>query len=67
MDNDNIEYRVELLEGKTLELCADVKQILQNHLPHIQVEIARVTTTVKVVGGLIIAGVTALIIMGLTP
>jgi len=64
---DKLEYRVEQLEEKMLGVGTDVKQILQNHLPHIQVEIARVTTTVKVVGGLIIAGVTALIIMGLTP
>ena len=36
MSSDNIEYRVEQLETKALDIGADVKQILTNHLPHIE-------------------------------
>ena len=64
---DNIEARVTRLEKDMDSLCSDVKQILQNHLPHINQELITLKTQVKVYGGLIIAGVTALIILGLTP
>jgi hypothetical protein len=64
---DNIEARVTRLEKDMDDLCGDVKQIMQNHLPHINQELISLRTQLKIYGGLIIAGVTALIILGLTP
>lgn len=48
---------------KTVE--DDMKLIMRNHLPHLQNEITKLSTSFKIYGGLIIAGITALIIMGL--
>ena len=56
----NMEDRLKVVEG-------DVKQILENHLPHLRVELAKLSTSMRIFGGLIIAGITALIILGLTP
>ena len=41
---DNIEYRVEQLESKICDVGTDVKLIMRNHLPHVQVEIAKIGT-----------------------
>jgi len=64
---DNIEYRIEQLEGDMSEVKTDVKNIMRNHLPHIETEITKLSTQVKIFGGLILSAVTALIIMGLNP
>jgi hypothetical protein len=55
------------MEERLKVLEADVKMIMRNHLPHIEVEITKLSTQMKVYGGLIIAGITALIIIGLQP
>ena len=62
---DNIEYRVEQLETKMLDMGTDVKQIMTNHLPHIEKEIVKFSTAMKIYGALILAGISALIVMGL--
>jgi len=66
MPDDNTEYRVGQLEKKMDGACGDIKLILENHLPHIQGDIIRLSTQIKVFGGLILSGVTALILMGLS-
>ena len=65
MADDNVEYRIEQLEKVCIGLKTDVKKILTNDLPHIQVEITKISTQLKVFGGLILAGITALILQGL--
>lgn len=67
MGEENTAYRVEQLEDDMKDVRTDVKTIMTNHLPHIEQELVRVSTTVKLIGGLILSGITALIIMGLTP
>ena len=63
----NLEYRVERLEKDCMEMKTDIKLILVNHLPHIENDIVKLSTMLKIYGTLIMAGVTALIILGLTP
>ena len=60
-----MEYRIEQLEKICIDIKTDVKKILTNDLPHIQVEITKISTQLKVFGGLILAGITALILQGL--
>jgi len=64
---DKIEYRIDCLEDDMTGLRNDVKKIMENHLPHIEGELIRLSTIIKVVGGLIMSGITALIVLGLTP
>ena len=61
------EHRITRLEKDMDAVCTDIKLILTNHLPHIQNEIAVLNTTIKIFGGLILSGITALILLGLTP
>jgi len=65
--DDQIEVRVRRLEMDMQDMAIDIQAIMRNHLPHIQVQIAGLTTSLKIYGGLILAGITALIILGLTP
>lgn len=67
MEVSDLEHRVKALEEDMVDLKADIKQIMRNHLPHISNEISKLETSMKIYGGLIIAGITALIILGLTP
>ncbi len=64
---DNHLYRIEQLEKGNKEMKDDIKEILYNHLPHIQSDMVRFATAMKIYGGLILAGITALILLGLTP
>jgi len=61
-----LEGRVAVLEGDMSEMKEDIKNIMRNHLPHLQLEVSTLTNTIKILGGLIISGITALIIMGLS-
>lgn len=61
------ETRLNHLEKDMENVSDDVKTIMNNHLPHINEEIAKLKTQVQIYGGLIIAGITALIVLGLTP
>jgi len=65
--DEHDEYRMTCLETEVDMMKSDMKKILENHLPHIQSEIAKLETSMKIYGGLILAGITALIILGLTP
>ena len=47
----------------TLSYMENMKECVND----LQVDMAGLATTVKIVGGLILSGITALIIMGLTP
>ncbi len=60
-----MEYRIGQLESDVSELKIDVKKILTNDLPHIEKEIVKFATQMKIFGGLILAGITALILQGL--
>ena len=59
--------RIQDLQKDMDTACSDIRLILTNHLPHIEVEITRLSTIIKVFGGLILSGITALILLGLTP
>ena len=61
------ETRISHLEKDMDSVCEDVKSIMTNHLPHIQEELTALKIQLRIYGGLIIAGITALIILGLTP
>jgi hypothetical protein len=65
-DDKNIPYRVGQLESGMNDVRTDVKDILVNHLPHIQIEIMRVNTLLKIFGGLILTALSALIAIGLS-
>jgi hypothetical protein len=67
MDKDNDEYRLTCMEVEMDIVKSDMKKIMENHLPHINQALVRLDTSMKIYGGLIIAALTALIIMGLTP
>ena len=62
----NLEYRVQQLEGDMKDVGSDVKTILINHLPHIKEDIMRLSTLLKIFGGLILTAVSALIAMALS-
>jgi hypothetical protein len=59
--------RITELEKDMEIVSRDVKSILQEHLPKLKLEVNTLATLMKVYGSLIIAGITALIIMGLKP
>jgi len=65
--DEHDEYRITSMEVEVDMMKSDLKKIMENHLPHIQQEIAKLETSMKIYGGLILAGITALIILGLTP
>jgi len=65
--DEHDEYRMTCLEIEVDMMKSDMKKIMENHLPHIQQSIIKLETSMKIYGGLIIAGITALIILGLTP
>ncbi len=53
------EYHIEESEWK--EVKNDVKEILTNHLPHIQVDIGILKTRVAIFGGIILTALGVLI------
>ena len=65
-DDQNIPYRVGQLESGMDNVSSDVKEILTNHLPHIQTELMRLSTLLKIFGGLILTAVSALIALSLS-
>ena len=65
-DEQNIPYRVRRLESEMENVSSDVKEILTNHLPHIQTELMRLSTLLKIFGGLILTAVSALIALSLS-
>ena len=58
------EYHIR--ESEWVEVKNDVKDILTNHLPHIQVDIVRLATQMKIFGGLILTALSALIAISLS-
>ena len=55
------EYRIKSLEKKMDTVCSDMKKILENHLPHIQNDIVRVKTELRIFGAIILLAIAALI------
>ncbi len=51
MADDNVEYRIGQLEGDVSEVKTDVKKILENHLPHINISIAVLVAQMLIVMG----------------
>ena len=56
-----------VMENRLLALEKDMQEIMRNHIPELKAEVSNIATQLKIYGGLIIAGITALIILGLTP
>lgn len=63
---NNTEYRISELEKDMSGVRTDVKAIMENHLPHIQSELMRLSTSLKIFGGLILTALSALIAIGLS-
>jgi len=64
--SETLSYRVSVLEDELRVVKSDIKDILEHRLPAIEQQIAKLTATITIFGGLIISGITALIVMGLT-
>ncbi len=65
MADDESKYRIGQLEGDVTGLRSDVRKILENHLPHITTDIAKLNMQMKIFGGLILTALSALIAIGL--
>jgi len=61
------EFRIGKLEGKVEQINGDVNDILRKELPAIRIQVATLSTSIKIFGGLILTGISALIVMGLAP
>jgi len=46
---DKTEYRISELENDMKDVCADLKKILENHLPHINARIAVIIAQMAIV------------------
>ena len=57
----NLEYRVEQVEKCQMEMQQDIKAIMRNHLPHIQSEIVKVKTELRIFGAVIMLILAAII------
>ena len=51
MADDNVEYRIGQLEDDVSELKIDVKEILQNHLPHLDTKVAVLIAQMVIIMG----------------
>ena len=58
---DKLELRIERLEEDMDGACKDLKAILTNHLPHIQIEVERVKTEARIYGAIIMIALAAVI------
>ena len=58
---EKMELRVKRLEDEMETACKDLKEILTNHLPHIQVELERVKTETRIFGAIIMIALAAVI------
>lgn len=52
-----IEYKYDELKGKVDDLSEDVKRILTNHLPHLQLDMTAVRTEQRVLAALNIGAI----------
>ena len=48
MPKDTLTYRVSKLEETSKEIESDVKKIMTNHLPHIQIELQQIRAEIKI-------------------
>ena len=48
MSNTTLTYRVEQMEKQVCRMDASIDRLLQNHLPHMQQDIIRMRTEVRV-------------------
>ena len=62
-----MEARIRRVEMDIEDMAIEMDTVTKIDLPDIKVEIAKLTTAMKIYGGLIIAGITALIVLGVTP
>ena len=60
------EFRIHELEDKIKVINGDVDTIMRVQLPDMKMQIAVVNNTLKILGGLILTGISALIVLGLT-
>ena len=66
MADDNVEYRVGELERNYEKMDVKLEKILTNHLPHIQIEIAKLNTKMVVFSAIILTALGVLIKLGLS-
>ena len=57
-------YQVKELQDDVISLNKDVREILENHLPHLREQMTGVSTLVKVVGTINILGILAVLAIG---
>ena len=65
---EKTELRLDRLEGEMRDVCADLKYIMTNHLPNIQVELEELrgevkalSTSIKLYGAIIMIALSAVI------
>ena len=61
MKNDLSKYKIQELQADVMSLKKDVREILENDLPHIREQIAGVSTQVKVLGTINVIGILAVL------
>ena len=61
--NGTVKYRVGRLEEDLRTVRADVKEILTNHLPHIDTRLMAIQTEVRVLAGVNILAIVVLLMM----
>jgi len=64
MTENNVKYRVEQLEKTCMDLDTKIDKIMTNHLPHIELQLVKMRTTMNVwmsinIGAIIITAIVA--------
>lgn len=61
MKNDLSKYKIQELQADVASLKKDVREILENDIPHIKEQIAGISTQVKVLGAINVIGILAVL------
>ena len=63
MKNNNslTKYQVKELQADVDSLKSDVREVLENHLPHLREQITSLSTQVKLVGAINIVGILSIL------
>lgn len=61
------DIKIKRLEEGMREIRVDVKEVKEVDLPKVNNTLTRLETSMKIYGGLIMAGITVLIALGVTP
>ena len=60
-DDKQVVYRLGQVESQVDEIGGDVKEIMTNHLPHLEVELRDLQSTITIYGRIIMGALLALI------